>query len=414
MRTLWLITFLLVVNLAALLVLIRRTGEPHPLPEATPRTTAILTSSGSQPLPPPVEFAVPPETNTFQWAQLESEDYRTYIARLREIGCPEQTIRDIIIADLDKLMAADLREIEGAGEPPKYWQPQNKELINMEAALLKLERKQEIDFQKRRAIAELLGVDLAAERLRQRGERDIYAERLSFLPPEEQAQVRMIMEQANREELRIRESSWLQGDELTEADQTRLREIEAEKQRQIAALLSPAEMEQFELWFSPSAYKVRKAFFTMEPTEEEFLAVYRLQKDFDDQWQSIDPGNPPLGLKPYYDAAKRELQHEIASELGEERYEAFQLAQDPAYRALHETAAQFKLPTTVVDQVQGYREILEEHRRRALADPALSSAQRAEVLQALTTEAEAGLVQALGPRAYRHYIRSGAADWISK
>jgi len=35
----------------------------------------------------------------FSWQQLESPDYQTYVANLRDIGCPEQTIRDIIIAD---------------------------------------------------------------------------------------------------------------------------------------------------------------------------------------------------------------------------------------------------------------------------------------------------------------------------
>ena len=44
-------------------------------------------------------------TNDFRWSQLESEDYRAYIGRLRSIGCPEQTIRDIVIADIDKLLA---------------------------------------------------------------------------------------------------------------------------------------------------------------------------------------------------------------------------------------------------------------------------------------------------------------------
>src|ERR1051325_4653969 len=43
-------------------------------------------------------------TSDFHWAQLESEDYRDYVTRLRSIGCPEQTIRDIVIADVDKLL----------------------------------------------------------------------------------------------------------------------------------------------------------------------------------------------------------------------------------------------------------------------------------------------------------------------
>lgn len=49
---------------------------------------------------------------SFRWSQLESTDYRTYIANLRGIGCPEQTIRDIITADVNSLYAARRRELE--------------------------------------------------------------------------------------------------------------------------------------------------------------------------------------------------------------------------------------------------------------------------------------------------------------
>src|SRR5690349_3100498 len=41
----------------------------------------------------------------FAWQEVESDDYPTYIANLRNIGCPEQTIRDIIIADVNALYA---------------------------------------------------------------------------------------------------------------------------------------------------------------------------------------------------------------------------------------------------------------------------------------------------------------------
>src|SRR6266498_4352074 len=41
----------------------------------------------------------------FSWREVESADYPTYIANLRDIGCPEQTIRDIIIADVNGLYA---------------------------------------------------------------------------------------------------------------------------------------------------------------------------------------------------------------------------------------------------------------------------------------------------------------------
>jgi hypothetical protein len=36
----------------------------------------------------------------FHWRQLESTNYPAYVANLRKIGCPEQTIRDIVSADV--------------------------------------------------------------------------------------------------------------------------------------------------------------------------------------------------------------------------------------------------------------------------------------------------------------------------
>ena len=54
-----------------------------------------------------------PQANVrpFRWSQLESTDYRTYIANLRGIGCPEQTIRDIITADVDSVFAQQREQL---------------------------------------------------------------------------------------------------------------------------------------------------------------------------------------------------------------------------------------------------------------------------------------------------------------
>jgi hypothetical protein len=44
----------------------------------------------------------------FSWQEIETDDYPTYITNLRDIGCPEQTIRDIIIAEVNDLYAKKL------------------------------------------------------------------------------------------------------------------------------------------------------------------------------------------------------------------------------------------------------------------------------------------------------------------
>jgi hypothetical protein len=54
---------------------------------------------------PVLPLPAQPTVQPFRWAQVESSDYPTYIANLRGIGCPEQTIRELIAADLDDLFA---------------------------------------------------------------------------------------------------------------------------------------------------------------------------------------------------------------------------------------------------------------------------------------------------------------------
>src|SRR4051812_43050063 len=41
----------------------------------------------------------------FTWNEIESTNYPAYIANLRRIGCPQKTIRDIIVADVNDLFA---------------------------------------------------------------------------------------------------------------------------------------------------------------------------------------------------------------------------------------------------------------------------------------------------------------------
>src|SRR6185295_13015383 len=106
--------WLVVLNGAIWLMLFhRRTGAKARSAESSEAATNVVVTAAARPVAPIVV-----RTNAFEWRQLESEDYRTYINRLRSIGCPEETIRDIVIADLEKLMAPEIQQAEGHREPP--------------------------------------------------------------------------------------------------------------------------------------------------------------------------------------------------------------------------------------------------------------------------------------------------------
>jgi hypothetical protein len=351
-------------------------------------------------------------TNAFEWAQLEAEDYRTYIERLRSIGCPEQTIRDIVIADLEKLMAPRVQEIEGKKESPKYWKPDRKVLISTAETLEKASRKQELDFEKREIIRELLGIDLAAERNRISGDRDFYEDRLSFLSAEQRSRVRMIIERANREEIALREKSWLENDELTPEERQRLREIAAAKEQDVAAMLSPEQMEQYNLWFSDSAYKVRDSFFAMQPSEEDFLAIYAIQREFDSAWADVDVQELGADDLAHWESAKRDYEAKIREYLGDERYQEYQRSRDEDFQQLQAAAAQFGLSSGIASEVYGFKKVLQEERERVRSIPGLSGEQRTRVYRALAEEAERAVIEVMGAKPYRYYIRSGAGTWI--
>src|SRR5205823_1153970 len=76
----------------------------------------------SAPPAPVIEVtpAVVEVNEPFSWAQVESTDYRVFIANLRGIGCPEQTVRDVVIADMDELFSARVKELVD-GVTDQFW-----------------------------------------------------------------------------------------------------------------------------------------------------------------------------------------------------------------------------------------------------------------------------------------------------
>jgi hypothetical protein len=113
----------LILNVALAIALVRQpTGEA-----ATERLVIEADELGEENLTPSsngktnADLEETSETNrTFTWEAVESGDYLTYIENLRTIGCPEETIRDIISADVNKLFDQRWKEIKKASGTGKF------------------------------------------------------------------------------------------------------------------------------------------------------------------------------------------------------------------------------------------------------------------------------------------------------
>jgi hypothetical protein len=340
-------------------------------------------------------------TNDFRWAQLESEDYRDYIARLRAIGCPEQTIRDLVIADVDKMLAPKMQAASPHPRDVKFWQPVEQEMWDDAGQKDALRQQRALDFEKREVIRELLGVDLVGERLRVQGQEDYHGQRLNFLPEEKRARVRTVLDQFADKERELLEQQVENGDGLLATDE--LARVRQEKEAALGPLLTPQEREQYDLWFSGAAGSVRDSVYGMNATEEEFMKLYALQRNFEAQSGSAPvPGT----------AEWNRFQEKARDALGESRYGEWVRAQDPDYREIVRVASRFKLPASVAVELHSYKQPIEEERAKLEANSNLTPQQKEAAYVAMAQEIQQVYKQALGEKAYRYYSRRTTNPWV--
>ena len=382
----------------------------HPVAEAT---NVIIQPKNVAVQPKAAATTVVVATNAFRWRQLESEDYPTYIGRLRAIGCPEETIRDIIIADLDKLTAPRFELYYRRRPDVQFWHSEEEELANERdpRELSRLQR--ELDREKRAVIDELLGVDLVRERMRSSGHRDYYERRLSFLPEHRRSEVRKLLERYDELEQQIREKEWDTGEPLSAQDRGKLSRLREQEQAELAATMTPDEQEQFQLWMSESANAVRHATYGMNVSRDEFLTVYQLQKNFDEQWGGRDVALMDEATRQRWQQAKQQMEMELLQKLGAARFADYKRGQDPDFHHMAATATRFGLPPDTAKKLYEIKRAFQNGGKALENNKELTVEQREATRKATIAETERTIRELLGDTAFKYYLRRGQTDWLT-
>ncbi len=120
----------LLTNIALALAVVRLSAHHSPVRDrwgSAPTAPAMASANiSTRPDGQPSETLPQPDLR-FRWEQLESADYRAFVANLRKVGCPEQTVRDIIVADVHNLYAPKCLELQAKlsaqGESQRARQP---------------------------------------------------------------------------------------------------------------------------------------------------------------------------------------------------------------------------------------------------------------------------------------------------
>ncbi len=346
-------------------------------------------------------------TNEFQWASVESPDYRAYIANLRAIACPEETVRDIIIADVSKLFASRVAALYPSPKDFKFWKVEDRANRTEERA--REQKRRALDKEKGELIKELLGVDYETETARWDGRPDEDDWRTGFLSEEKQAQLKTLQDKF-RELERAARSEADGGGNSPEA-RAKFAALRAQRESEMAQLLGPQEYEEYQLRNSWTARNMRENLASFTPSEEEFRQVFQLRKTFDEQF-GFTRGGGDDAAREQRRLAQQQLDEQVKATLGEQRWHDYQLAQDERFRDLNEFTERNQLPRSTAESVYDMRRVAEEARKKVEADQTIAADLRTATLAALAEETRRSVSAALGEEAWKDYQRRDAR-WIN-
>jgi hypothetical protein len=260
------------------------------------------------------------------WAAIESTDPQRLMANLRAIGCPEQTIRDIVTLRICR--AYRDRWVEREAEQARSWHytrnPDWREVrkrAHQQSAL----RNEMIH-----TLESLFGEHWQTMSAAMLGWPERWRDATDFLDVEKRHQLRDLDLRYNQAKNDLDQKGW--RGELDTEGAAQLRDLERQKQAELAAMLSPQELEEYLYRRSPAADYVRRNL-PAAKSESEFRAMVKLALEFE---LGTLPGRPAdLGLPPGdSDLAHAEAERQSAFEeqlkavLGEARIAEQQIAEE--------------------------------------------------------------------------------------
>jgi hypothetical protein len=355
------------------------------------------------------QSAPAPELVWPTWNELASADWGEFRTNLLTVGCPSETVRDILLAALRRERYAERRPILAAVNPI-FWDEIARHGFKPKTGPLKeaLEKLEELDKKhnalEQTVLAELSTGSEAEERLRKR--RGLEGQ-FSHLEPAVQQKVIELEEarERKREEL-IAEHRDERGG-LTKEVLATLNQLEKDQVLALEELMGPEAAAEWKLRTGGHAnWAANLRGFEASPEELQQIAEWKLESRIDP-----DNGMDEDQLNTLRAAQATVVNERIRELLGDERYAIVQQANDRNYIQLYDLAERFELPPQVVSQGLQMQRDAQAAGEQVRANQQLTAAQRRDALQAIQRESQQAFEQLLGPEAYYTYQRQGG-EWL--
>lgn len=329
---------------------------------------------------------------------MRGDNLRTLADRLRAAGFPIKVIRAIVSRELRVGQLEQLRSVYAAWDPP-YWGPTDprRDTPSENAIIVRrLNREREVLMQ------QALGADWVDPSEYSYLIRAPYELPFDVAVPFHQIQYDF----GERRQAVYRRTS----DGLTmPEDRDEKARIDREEQAAIARLLTPEQLLNYEIQSDLTSLFLRSRLASFKPTREEFVAIYKLQREID-----LELGDA-LAVTDEEKAARAgrslNMEAEIAKLLSPERYQQYRVATDSATQQVSRLALRFELPLEAVQDILALQQETQSRVSALRRDNSLSAAERARRLKSWATDAQTRAEALLGPSAYTAYLDYGGT-WL--
>jgi hypothetical protein len=348
--------------------------------------------------PAPGDAPLDPQT----WSTLASGDLAATIARFKAEGFPpavQRAIASVLVIEQFRArhhaLAGQIRALPWNGSNP----------FSTAAGAKVLSARQQLQRDEKAVLDQLVGAESGQSeyaRLRDIG-------RYGELPAGKQSELDRINSDYNELMSEIRNAT---GGILLPEDREKMAYLEKEKRADIAQLLTPDELFEYDLRASSTASQLRYQLAAFEPTSDEFRAIFRLTQAFDARFgASLDLMTTEQRRQ--RGQAQPELNNQIKAALTPDRYTEYQQKTDSAYVLADSVVKRFQLPAATTAEVVAVQKDILKRSEAVRLDRNLNADQRVAQLTALGNEAAARLTQTLGDAALSAY-RQGGGGWIGQ
>jgi len=352
------------------------------------------------------------EANPASWKDLETDDLKELIRRLRAVGCPEETVQDIILAEVNRRYASRTTQIwpDRLAVKP-FWETTKQDPAEQKKNRERMRQERAMREEKSALLVDLLGVDPEKERRKAEGGeewQDWSQRRVDFLPEAKREAASKYLDEFEDKMQDFYARNRGMYDSQYRAE---LRQLEAERLQGLAQFLTPEELREYELRQTQLANQLSHDLRGLTLTRDQYEAIYDIRTKYGDSIFNYGDVETKDARDKVQETQKA-LKGEIAAALGPAMGKEYERAQDYSYQELVRLAKRSDLPADTAARVYEVKEAAEASVKQIQGNQDLTPEKRQEALRQIQAETENTVKTTLGEDNFKKYKRQGGW-WIN-